>query len=111
MSLVQKSISFCGVRSFVNCFPMLGLNCVDHKLKRPTVLDLLVNNFCIHECIGGVWFVFLNNYFQFKQYFMHFNVLFYPHIFSQIFSNNNFQFLNTCTKRAHNIHTDLHSQL
>ena len=36
----------------------------------------------------------------FKQNFTYFNVLFHPHVFSQIFSNNNFQFLNTCTKRA-----------
>ena len=36
----------------------------------------------------------------FKQYFTHFNALFHPHVFSQIFSNNIFQFLNTCTKRT-----------
>ena len=34
----------------------------------------------------------------FKQYFTHYHILFYPHVFSQIFSRNNFQFLNTCTK-------------
>ena len=39
----------------------------------------------------------------FKQHFTHFNVLFHPHVFSQIFSNNNFQFLNTYTKRALNL--------
>ena len=39
----------------------------------------------------------------FKQHFTHFNALFHPHIFPQIFLNNNFQFLNTHTKRAHNI--------
>ena len=38
----------------------------------------------------------------FKQHFTHFNALFHPHVFLQIFSNNNFQFLNTCTKRALN---------
>ena len=38
----------------------------------------------------------------FKQHFTHFNVLFHPHVFLQIFSNNNFQFLNTYTKRALN---------
>ena len=31
---------------------------------------------------------------------MHFHTFFHPHVFPQIFSNNNFQFLNTCTKRA-----------
>ena len=34
----------------------------------------------------------------FKQYFMYFKALFHPHVFSQIFLNNNFQFLNTRTK-------------
>ena len=36
----------------------------------------------------------------FKQHFTHFNALFHPHVFPQIFSNNNFQFLNTYTKRV-----------
>ena len=36
----------------------------------------------------------------FKQHFTHFNALFHLHVFPQIFSNNNFQFLNTYTKRA-----------
>ena len=35
----------------------------------------------------------------FKQHFTHFNAFFHPHVFPQIFSNNNFQFLNTYTKR------------
>ena len=29
---------------------------------------------------------------------MYFYILFHPHVFPQIFSNNNFQFLNICTK-------------
>ena len=35
----------------------------------------------------------------FKQYFTHFYTLFHPYVFPQIFSNNNFQCLNTYTKR------------
>ena len=35
----------------------------------------------------------------FKQHFTHFNALFHSHVFPQMFSNNNFQFLNTYTKR------------
>ena len=31
---------------------------------------------------------------------MHFHTHFHPHVFPQMFSNNNFQFLNTCTKRT-----------
>ena len=44
--------------------------------------------------------VFKQPFSVFKQYFMHFYTLFHLHVFPQIFSNNNFQFLNTCTKRA-----------
>ena len=43
---------------------------------------------------------FKQQFLVFKQHFMHFNALFHPHVFPQIFSNNNFQFLNTRTKRA-----------
>ena len=46
--------------------------------------------------------VFKQSFSVFKQYFTHFNTLFHPHIFSQILLNNNFQFLNTHTKRVLN---------
>ena len=44
--------------------------------------------------------VFKQSFLIFKQYFTHFHTLFHPHVYLQMFSNNNFQFLNTCTKRA-----------
>ena len=44
--------------------------------------------------------VFKQQFLVFKQHFMYFNTLFHPHIFPQKFLNNNFQFLNTCTKQA-----------
>ena len=44
--------------------------------------------------------VFKQSFSIFKQHFTHFNTLFHPHVFSQIFLNNNFQFLNTRTKRV-----------
>ena len=31
---------------------------------------------------------------------MYFHTLFHPHVIPQEFLNNNFQFLNTCTKQA-----------
>ena len=40
----------------------------------------------------------------FKQHFMYFHILFYSHVFLQKFLNNNFQFLNTCTKRTQTFH-------
>ena len=42
--------------------------------------------------------VFKQPFLVFKQYFTHFNALFHPHVFPQIFLSNNFQFLNTRTK-------------
>ena len=44
--------------------------------------------------------VFKQPFSVFKQHFTHFNTLFHPHVLPQIFLNNNFQFLNTHTKRA-----------
>ena len=44
--------------------------------------------------------VFKQPFLVFKQHFTHFHTLFHPHVFPQMFSNNNFQFLNTCTKRT-----------
>ena len=43
--------------------------------------------------------VFKQLFSVFKKHFTYFYALFYPHIILQIFSNNNFQFLNKCTKR------------
>ena len=51
----------------------------------------------LRECLVCV---FKQPFLIFKQYFTHFNTLFHPHEFSQIFLNNNFQFLNICTKRT-----------
>ena len=47
-------------------------------------------------------YVFKQQFSVFKQHFTHFNALFHPHVFPQMFSNNNFQFLNTYTKRPLN---------
>ena len=47
--------------------------------------------------------VFKQQFSVFKQHFTYFHTLFHPHIFPQKFLNNNFQFLNTCTKRALNL--------
>ena len=46
--------------------------------------------------------VFKQQFSVFKQYFTYFHTLFHPHIFPQKFLNNNFQFLNTCTKQTLN---------
>ena len=49
---------------------------------------------------GYLVYIFKRQFSVFKQYFTYFKALFHPHVFSQIFLNNNFQFLNTHTKRA-----------
>ena len=48
--------------------------------------------------------VFKQPFLVFKQHFTYFHTFFHPHVFSQMFSNNNFQFLNTCTKRTLSIY-------
>ena len=58
-----------------------------HSLLFPSLWGCLVNGF-------------KQPFLVFKQYFTHFNALFHPHVFPQIFLNNNFQFLNICTKRT-----------
>ena len=53
------------------------------------------------EKLGGcLVYIFKQQFSVFKQHFTHFNTLFHPHVFPQMFLNNNFQFLNTHTKRA-----------
>ena len=47
----------------------------------------------------------------FKQHFTYFNALFHPHVFPQMFLNNNFQFLNTHTKRALSCVTQLNMEV
>ena len=67
-------------------------------LKIQMTVSFLYRSDFVKIVLGGVWFVFSNNYFSvFKQYFTYFHTLFHPHVFLQIFSNNNFQFLKTCT--------------
>ena len=44
--------------------------------------------------------VFKQQFLVFKQHFTYFHTFFQPHVFLQKFLNNNFQFLNTYTKRA-----------
>ena len=46
--------------------------------------------------------VFKQPFLIFKQHFMYFHPFFHSHVFPQIFSNNNFQFLNIYTKQALN---------
>ena len=62
----------------------------------------------LRECLVCV---FKQPFSVFKQHFTHFNALFHPHVFPQIFSNNNFQFLNTCTKRTLNFWKATHVTL
>ena len=60
---------------------------IGHKSKFVQTMGCLVN-------------VFKQLFSVFKQYFTHFNALFHLHVFSQMFLNNNFQFLNIGIKRT-----------
>ena len=53
-------------------------------------------------------YVFKQQFLVFKQHFTYFNAFFYPHVFSQIFLNNNFQFLNRHTKQTHKLYLKRH---
>ena len=53
----------------------------------------------VTECLV---IIFNQQFSVFKQHFTYFYIFFHPHIFLQKFLNNNFQFLNTCTKRTLN---------
>ena len=68
-------------------------------IRRRTTTTTTNMLFCL--CVSGCLVcIFKQHFLVFKQYFTHFNALFHPHVFPQIFLNNNFQFLNICTKRT-----------
>ena len=67
---------------------------------RITIIPLPFITRYVNKLSGCLVCVFKQSLSVFKQYFTHFNILFYPYIFSQIFLNNNFQFLNTYTKQT-----------
>ena len=83
------------------------LSTIKKKKKRGICLllsYLIKSYFYVAQSVWGcLVYVFKQQFSVFKQYFTHFNALFHPHVFPQMFLNNNFQFLNTHTKRALNI--------
>ena len=66
-----------------------------------------LSGFCVYRVLekfrGCLVYVFKQQFLVFKQHFTHSNVLFHPHVFPQMFLNNNFQFLNTHTKQGLNV--------
>ena len=58
----------------------------------------LPNNF--PQIKGCLICIFKQLFSVFKQHFTYFHTFFHLYVFSQIFLNNNFQFLNTYTKQA-----------
>ena len=71
------------------------LNQVTKKKKRRSKERRSISWLKIRGCLVCV---FKQLFSVFKQHFTYFNALFHPHEFSQMFSNNNIQFLNICTK-------------
>ena len=68
-----------------------------------TIIINSLSLLCLYHIIleslwGCLVYIFKQQFSVFKQHFTHFNTLFHPHVFSQMFLNNNFQFLNTHTR-------------
>ena len=83
------------------CWKIIVFEYFITKLFWRFYLSVLLGIVKLHGRLWGcLVYVFKQLFWVFKQYFMHFNAFFHPHVFSQMFSNNNFQFLNTCTKRT-----------
>ena len=79
---------------FHSCCYIFGSMC--WKLLTWSFL-LLIFNKMLRGCLVCD---FKQSFSVFKQHFMYFNALFHLHVFPQIFSNNSFQFLNTCTTQT-----------
>ena len=73
-------------------------------LLRLTIMPYVTNLGWAGLAIMGVFGECLQTIiFSFKQHLTYFYTFFYSHIFSQKILNNNFQFLNTCTKPAYSL--------
>ena len=70
------------------------------KLFKNNLLTIALRTLFFRILRGCLVCVFKQPFSVFKQHFTYFYILFHPHVFPQVFSNNNFQFLNTCTKRT-----------
>ena len=84
-------------------------NCAGHISSLPKAITL-VDHWIFELLRGCLVCVFKQPFSVFKQHFTYFYILFHPHVFSQMFSNNNFQFLNTYTKRTLSVlETNIHT--
>ena len=75
---------------------------MEFKIKTMTIVHGGEKGYMLERVRACLVCVFKQLFLVFKQYFTYFNVLFHLHIFPQKFLNNNFQFLNTCTKQTLN---------
>ena len=106
-SHVSQAFASCTHNTSYSLLNIVHINCVCLWSDQPRLKNTLsfMQN-CFVALKRGRLFrgclicVFKKSFLVFKQYFTHFHTLFHPHVFPQMFSNNNFQFLNTCTKRT-----------
>ena len=70
------------------------------KEKKREVIGWMIEVKKKKKNISRLVYVFKQQFSVFKQHFTYFKALFHPYVFPQMFLNNNFQFLNTHTKRA-----------
>ena len=71
-------------------------SCVYLHIFTSTDVDVFWIKICKIKGVFGT--CFKQQVLVFKQHYMYFHTFFYPHVFSHMFSNNNFQFLCACTK-------------
>ena len=71
-------------------------SCVYLHIFTSTDVDVFWIKICKIKGVFGT--CFKQQVLVFKQHYMYFHTFFYPHVFSHMFSNKNFQFLCACTK-------------
>ena len=97
--------------SYIHKCLLFGLSKVKNKQQYLCIFEIVLHGLAsnLQPLDGTFWrclvSVFKQHFLVFKQHFTYFHTLFHPHEFPQKFLNNNFQFLNTCTKRTLNIIT------
>ena len=96
MNTVLEFVSVCPLEQNISISAYFSI-----PFRSFAILEIYIDKKKAYELLRGcLVYDFKQQFLVFKQHFTHFNTLFQPHVFPQMFSNNNFQFLNTCTKRA-----------
>ena len=88
------------MNNYTKKFTVYGCQRKCKKISVFLILNCSNSSIFLQSLRGCLVSVFKQQFSVFKQHFTYFNTLFHSHVFPQKFLNNNFQFLNTCTKQA-----------